>query len=245
MDVITSTRNDRVQSAVRLHRRRDRRIQDATIIEGPNVLALAIDAGVVVRDAFYLADDQASPQLLDGRGVFVSEEVLARVSDTEHPRGPVVVIERPAPELTGRDTLVMVGVKEPGNAGTIVRTAAAFAFDVLATPDTVDVWSPKVLRAGAGAHFITPVVTTGSSWMEDLGRMGIAAAALVVDGGTPLEALDNSPIALLVGEETAGLSPAIVENATHRVTFLMPGGTESLNAAVAAAIAMYERAKHR
>ena len=216
-----------------------------TLIEGPVVLAEALKATVTIRDAFYLDDDVASVEALEVRGAAVSREVLTRVSATEHPRGPVVVIDRPQTTLTGRDTLVMVGVREPGNAGTMIRTAAAFGFDVLATPDTVDVWAPKVVRAGAGAHFITNVVVAGSSWQLDLERAGMTSAALVVSGGDQFDQLPSSPVALLVGEEAAGLPGDVVGAAPHRVSFQMPGGTESLNVAVAAAIALYERTRSR
>jgi TrmH family RNA methyltransferase len=242
--MITSTQNPRVQAAARLHRRRNRSATGHTLIEGPSVVGDAMAAGVTIVDAFYLEDDDHSARVLGDIGVAVSPQVLAKVAPTEHPRGPVAVIAIPGATLEGRDTIVVVCVREPGNAGTIIRTAAGLGYDVLATPGTVDVWSPKVLRAGAGGHFLTSVVTAGPEWLGQCRAAGLRLAALVADGGSDVPAREE-PMALLVGEEAAGLPEDVVADSDDLVTLPMPGGTESLNAAIAAAIAMYERWKTR
>lgn len=243
--MITSVRNPRVQAAARLHKKRTRLATGHTLLEGPGPVGEAVAAGVTVVDAFYAPDDDAARADLGDVGVVVSPEVLARIAATEHPRGPVAVIATPPSSIAAGDLLVLVGLGDPGNAGTMIRSAAAFGFGIVATPGTVDLWAPKVLRAGAGAHFRTPIATAGPAWTELVRARDRRIGALVVSGGAVLEDLDAAPVALLVGEEASGLPDAVVREADLELSIAMPGGTESLNAAVAASIAMYVRSRHR
>ena len=164
--------------------------------------------------------------------VRVTQAVLDRLAPTEHPRGPVAVVAIPEPEDPGPRVVVLDGLADPGNAGTVVRTAAAFGVGVAATPGTVDLWSPKVLRAAAGAHFRTNI---GPVDAADY----VTIATVPTGGLDPRDVHPGPTWALLVGEEAAGLPDDVVAAADHRVTIPMPGGIESLNAAVSAAIMLY------
>lgn len=242
MEPVRSPRNPKVAEADRLHRARDRRSTGQTLLEGPNLLAEAVSAGVSVRRVFALASDDVAAELAHAAGaelVEVEPAVLDRLASTETPRGPVAVVDVPPAGESRRDAVV-VSVTDPGNAGTIIRTAAAFGFDVVTSAGAVDLWAPKVLRAGAGAHFRTVLA----------GETGAAGIATVVAGGIDParlgEVLDPAcPYAVLVGSEAHGLGQEQVAAAEVAVTIPMPGGTESLNAAVAAAIVMYEVARWR
>ncbi len=247
MQPVRSPRNPRVAGAVRLHRVRERRATGRTLIEGPHLLTEAVAAGTAVTTVFVLPDDtdSARPAAAAGAEVLVvTEEVLARAAPTRHPRGPLAVIEIPRGHTAGdRPTVVLWGVGDPGNAGSIIRSAAAFGFDVIAGPDTTDCWSPKVLRAGAGAHFRTTVEVGGSLSLAELTGRGFTTVAAVVQGGVAPERLrDGRPalLAVLVGDEAHGLPSDVAAGADRRVTIAMPGGVESLNAAVSAAILLYE-----
>lgn len=242
MEPVRSPRNPKVAEAGRLHRARDRRATGLTLLEGPNLLAEAVAAGVRVKRVFALGSDGAAAESARTAGaelVVVEQPVLDRLASTGSPRGPVAVIEVPPTGHCSRDVVVM-SVTDPGNAGTIVRTAAAFGFDVVTTDGAVDLWSPKVLRAGAGAHFRTVLA----------GEANAAGIATVVEGGVDPARLGTvldptRPYAVLVGAEAHGLEAGAVSGAEVAVTIPMPGGTESLNAAVAAAIVMYEVARWR
>ncbi len=234
---VRSTRNPRVVAASRLHRARERRETGRTLLEGPHVVADAIAAGVRIVEMFVGCDDAEGLELAARAGVtpvLLEPHVLGRVAGTETPRGPVAVIDAPAAGHVRRDA-VIIEVTDPGNAGTILRSAAAFGLDVVAVEGSTDLWSPKVLRAAAGAHFHTTIGDVGPQ----------ATIATVVDGGVaPWDlgsVLDRDQTwAVLVGSEAHGLDRVRVERADVLVTIPMPGGTESLNAAVAAAIVMYE-----
>ena len=242
MEPVRSPRNAKVAEANRLRRARDRRATCLTLLEGPHVLEEAEGAGDDIRRIFALADDAAADDAARRSGaelVIVEQAVLDRLAPTESPRGPIAVMAIPPP-ATGRADTVVMAVTDPGNAGTIIRTAAAFGFDVSATGGAVDVWSPKVVRAGAGAHFRTRFV-------QEIPSAGIAT---VVSGGIAPRDLASEldperSWAVLVGSEAHGLARDLADSAAVRVTIPMPGGTESLNAAVAAAIVMYEVAEWR
>lgn len=237
MEPIRSPRNRAVFEAARLHRPGDRRRFGRTLVEGPHVLAEAIAAGVVVRQTFHLADvaDHDWPNPTP-----VTDVVLARVAGTEHPRGPVAVIDIPAPvpPPTDRSVLVLWGVADPGNVGTMIRSAAAFGLGVGIGPETADPWGPKVLRSAAGAHFLIPIsIVTAPGDLT-----GHRLAATVTQGGIDPRSLEAGPWAVIIGSEAHGLDPEVVAAADSLVSIPMPGRTESLNAAVAASIIAYELA---
>ncbi|MEX1271440.1 MAG: RNA methyltransferase, partial [Acidimicrobiia bacterium] len=139
MEPVRSTRNPRVTAAARLRRARERKRLGLTLLEGPHLLEEALAAGAEVLEVFGLG----SPQPAVPNWVEVTEDVLIRLADTESPRGPVAVMRIPPAVTATRDHLVL-GVSDPGNAGTLIRTAAAFGLDVAFGSDAVDPWSPKV-----------------------------------------------------------------------------------------------------
>lgn len=238
-------RNRRVVETAKLHRARERHDRGLTVIEGPNLLREALSNGVTVRVVFALPDDGATLSLADAHGfelLMVDAQALARVAGTKTPRGPVAVIEIPEEKDTDPPGLLVAwGASDPGNVGTLIRTAAGFGWDFGHTDGTADPWSPKVLRAGAGGHFRAGIRTVDS--VASLVAAGYVAVATIVAGGAPPTALGPGRYAVLIGEESSGLPPDVVEESVVRVTIPMPGGLESLNAAMAAGIIVYELSK--
>ncbi len=167
--------------------------------------------------------------------MLVDDRALERLSGTKSPVGPVAVVEIPPPgDPADRDVIVSVGVSDPGNVGTLIRTAASFGMAFAYTPGTADPWAPKTLRAGAAGQFQTPIFP-----IADPVELGCAMVAMVVRGGVPPEEVDIGRMAILVGEEASGLPDEIVEQASVKVSIPTSGETESLNAAVAAGIVAY------
>lgn len=231
MEPIRTHRAKSVVDAARLHRARERAERGLTIVEGPDLIRDVTSAGAVVRAVFALegtATVSATP---------VDQRALERLAGTKNPRGPIAVVEIPVEWLDRtRNLVVSVGVSDPGNVGTMIRTAAAFGWGFAYMEGSADPWAPKTIRAGAGGQFQTSVARIGS--LAEIGEWSTVAA--VVAGGDPPNDIDSGPVALLIGEEAGGLADWIVERADHRLTIPTPGPTESLNAAVAAGIAVYE-----
>ena len=248
--MITSTRNPRVNEVRKLKRRRERAATGLTTVDGPNLLHEAIEAGVVVREIFALPSDDEAGLAAENAGTGVTEvsvDVLNRLAASVSPRGPVAVIEIPRQhEIQPIDSIVLWEMSDPGNAGTVIRSAAAFGFQVLATEGSVDLWAPKVIRAGVGGHFRAPLVESVPADLAVFDRAGLVPLATASDGVDigKVDLSDKAPVAFVVGNEAHGLPDSLTSRATT-VALSMPGGTESLNAGVSAGIFMYLRMSRR
>jgi TrmH family RNA methyltransferase len=180
----------------------------------------------------------------------VSDSVMQAMSDTKTPQGVLAVlgvVDIPLPEYLSF-VLILDGVRDPGNLGAILRSAAASGVDgVVLTPGSVEIYSPKVLRAAMGAHFRLPVQQF--DW-EGIKRMlhtaGLRTFMAEVGGGTRYDQADfKTPLALVIGSEAAGASPALQELADERIYIPMVRAVESLNAANAAAVLLFEVVRQR
>jgi TrmH family RNA methyltransferase len=237
---IESTTNPRVKEVRRLHRSRERRRVGRTILEGPTLVAASLDAGTVPLVLYTIAGGPPTDEAREaGTEILaVSEAVLNAMSTTAHPQDPVAVVPIPDDdELDDRPVLALVDVSDPGNTGTLIRSATAFGWQV-AIVGGVDPWSPKVLRAGMGAHFAGSVVV-----LDDPGRLfeePRTTIATVVSGGDPPARMAGLQSAVLfVGNEARGLPEMLVRRCDRAMTIPMDGGFESLNAATAGSLAMY------
>lgn len=243
-----------------LHQRPARRAEGVFVIEGANVVGTALSAGAEL-EALYAAPEAATacPELLEraeGAGLpvfWLADGVLERVSDTVTPQ-PVLAVARRRPvslaEMADADLLVVgIDVRDPGNAGTLVRSAeAAGAQGVVFCRGSVDVTNPKTVRASAGALFHVPVVEGRDPQevlgvLEDLGLVRIGATAR---GGDPPDRADlTGRVALVFGNEAHGLPAGIDGSLDQKVTIPMSGRAESLNLGMAAAILLYETRRQR
>ena len=236
---ISSRSNPSVTRAAKLHQRKYRRDTGLTLIEGPHLLAAALGAEAEIELVFALEEDAETAEAAGLELLLtVTQPVLERIAGTEHPRGPVAVLKAESRPLQRPHALALWQVSDPGNVGTLIRTAAAFELDLLVGPDTADVWSPKVLRSAAGGHFAIGMDDFKSA--AHLKAMDYRViASLPAEGSSPTEIDTGTRSALIVGSEAHGLPPEVVDVADDVVVLAMPGGTESLNAGVAGSILAY------
>ncbi len=258
--MLTSSHNPRVR-AVRdlLDRRQAREDSRRFVVEGVRLVEAALDAGARPVATFYAADLAATSRgaaLLTrlraaGEAVEVSDHVLRALSDTQTPQGVVVVVpfldwSARAPGGAAPLILVVDGVRDPGNLGSLLRSAAAAGVDrVLLAPGGVDLYNPKVVRAGMGAHFLLPI--TSLDWDAVAGAMmGLTARAATADAPLAYDRVDwTAPSALLIGGEAEGVSVAGLRLARETVAIPMRAGVESLNAAMAGTVILFEAARQR
>jgi TrmH family RNA methyltransferase len=186
--------------------------------------------------------------------VELTPAVFASAVETESPQGIAALVEPPRfsldDALAGAHPLVVIaaGLQDPGNLGTLIRSAEAFgASGILALAGTVSVWNSKVLRASAGSAFRIPVVYERPAKVFDaLAARRIPVLAAVQSDAVPCsQAKLAGAAAILIGNEGSGLSAELLEHARDRISVPMPGAVESLNAAVAASILLYEAARQR
>ncbi len=254
--MITSTRNAKVALVrILLGRARERREQQVFVVEGVRLVEEALAAGWTFRFVLYggylSKRGQSLIEKLKAKKVDVEqldEKILASLSETESSQGLLAVLEYkvlPPPEVPSF-VLVLDQIRDPGNLGTLLRTAeAAGAQLVLLLPGTTDAFAPKVVRAGMGAHFRLPIL---SSSLDDLREQlkGLNVFLAEMEGGDELWQADfRMKLALIIGGEAEGASARVREQATRRVHIPMPGKSESLNAAVAGAILMFEVVRQR
>ncbi|RDV82469.1 TrmH family RNA methyltransferase [Ammonifex thiophilus] len=262
MLTVLGKHNPRVKALLRLAQKKGREKTGEFLVEGPHLVAEALRYGKV--KALYLTPEFASSpegeeliRAAEARKVEIfglPPQLLARAAATATPQGVLAVVEIPSTPLSSLlqaelPLLVVVdGLQDPGNLGAIVRTAQAVAATgVVALKDSVDPFHPRAVRATAGAIFRLPVVK-GPSAEELLPLLREAGIELVMadpHGGVPFYAHSFlAPTALIIGSEGRGPGPVWSAHA-HRVHIPMPGGTESLNAAIAAALLLYEAARQR
>lgn len=187
--------------------------------------------------------------LIEGREVLALAENLFRdIACVETPSGILAVVPIPAsstPDLTV-DTVLLDGVQDPGNVGTLLRTAAAGGFrQVLLSSDCAGVWSPKVLRAGQGAHFALSLLEEADLAAFLKAYQGTAAITQLHDAVSLFDAPLQGAMAWVFGSEGQGVRPEVSAAAPLKVRIPMPGVAESLNVAAAAAVCLFETVRRR
>lgn len=249
MSVLSSRDNPRVRRWTRLARDpRLRRKEGRALIEGPHLLAAALEHGcrplAVIATEEGVADAEISRLIGQSgiRPVLLTKGVFRSVVDAESPRGLAAEIAIPPAKAAGGSTTVFLeGVQDPSNVGAIVRSAAAFGVGrVVLDQACADPWSPKALRAGMGGHFALQVSEAKDLAAEIEAFKGTVACTVPRGGVTLGEALLDRNLAWIFGGEGRGLSDETMRRADLRVTIPMAAGTESLNVAAAAAICLYQ-----
>lgn len=256
--MITSTRNPKIQEIRALQSRAKRRREaGAFVLEGVRLVEEALAAGWPMQFVLYTQDLPARGLELVAHlkrgGVPVEEvspDVMLAASDTPSPQGILLVVDDGELDLPDALDLVLIldAIRDPGNLGTLLRSAAAAgAGTVLLGPGCVDAFAPKVLRAAMGAHFRLPIRELEwpaiASLVKDADlRVYLAEMAA---GQTYDQADLTSPVAFLIGGEADGPGQAARDLAYDGIYIPMPGETESLNAAIAGSVLLFEAARQR
>jgi TrmH family RNA methyltransferase len=237
--------------------RRARTDEREFVIEGTVAVRDALAAGVAISGV--LAGPDADSALLERaveRGIPVDRlerDVIERVADTTTPQPVLAVVpfvDQPLSHLRDASFVVVcAGVRDPGNAGTIIRTAEAAGADgVVCVDGSVDMYNPKTVRAAAGALFHVPIVAGGDpvAVLEQLRGWGVTTVGAVAHGGDDPFSVDLSRrVALVVGNEANGLDDAVEAALDERLTIPLQGRAESLNVSMATAVIAFEVARQR
>jgi TrmH family RNA methyltransferase len=259
--IVQSKQNARLKELRRALAHPGRSREGLAGIEGPNLIEEALRAGLRIPCVFAA---QGAEHLLDALALppeteilLLPADLLASALDTETPQ-PVAALVEPR-EWSWDDLLadqnnfapllvVLAGLQDPGNLGTILRSAEAFgAQGVLSLPGTVSAWNSKAVRASAGSVFRVPLLAVSAA--DGLARLREAQVRIwttVLRGAEAADQVDlTGPVALLIGNEGNGVPPELAAQADEAVTIPCPGPVESLNAAVAAGVLLYEASRQR
>ncbi len=250
MLTITSMQNPKVAFWRSLKTRAARQDAGLYVVEGFKMVGEALHAGLLetlLIDMDRLQEYQGLADSASCDVYAVSAHILAAVCDTKTPQGVAAIISLPIiPALCELGTRIVAldGVQDPGNVGTILRTADAAGFSgAILSAECADLYSPKCLRATMGSIFRMKAVVTPSlgDALEELIKTGYSLVSGEL-GGTPFyeRSKVNGNLCLVIGSEGNGVSQEVSQLCSHRLTLPMRGGAESLNAAVAAGIMMYD-----
>jgi len=257
--MITSPQNDRIKYIRALQSQsRIRRKEGRIALEGVRLIGDALMAGCVPEYVVYSPDAIATGK--PGEALYrellkhnvlcldAAPEVIAHAADTQTPQGILAVLPIPEPAIPPHRSLIVIldAVADPGNLGTILRTSAAAGADVVClAPGCVDPYNPKALRSGMGAHFRIPVVQ--QAWAEIAALVGDVPVYVADANGTHIyTAVDwTQPAAIIIGGEARGADASARQLASALIAIPMANQFESLNAAMAAAVLLFEVRRQR
>ena len=243
MTIITSKANSVVKNAKKLHRKKYRK--SAYLIEGWHLFEEAVQAGVTIEKIFAL-ESYREQLAAFSQTVWVSEDILLDLADSQTPQGIVAVVQKEEvgqADFSQGKFLFLEDVQDPGNVGTIIRTADAAGFTgVIVSDKSADIYSLKTLRSMQGSHFHLPIYRMSSqALLKETKEAGISVLATTLSKDSvdyrELPPIEN--FVLVMGNEGQGISPHMAESADQLVHISMKGQAESLNVAVAAGILIF------
>lgn len=256
--VITSIQNTLIKNIVQLQKKKSaRKKQGLFVVEG---IRAVNEIPVSVEVMHYITTPEVKGEeiknLVANKWIVVTEEIYKAISETQSPQGAMAIVKMPEYSLEEMHIkkdgfyLVLENLQDPGNLGTIIRTAHAFNVDgVFLTKGTVDLYSPKVVRATMSSLFHVPVIMDYeiSEYMHALNSAGITTYAthLSDTAKSIYETKFEGGVALIIGNEGNGISDEVKKTVEKHIIIPMPGGCESLNASVATSICLYEVMRQR
>jgi TrmH family RNA methyltransferase len=257
MEHIASRQNTLIKYVRKLAESKRARAQHAQVLaEGVHLLQMLLAAGgqpEIIVLAERVSHDREVHTLLtqcpEARVVAVPDLLFDQLALTDSPSGLLAISAQPAlerPMDLGQDTLVLDRVQDPGNVGSLIRTAVAAGIrQMVLSPGCADPWSPRCLRAAQGAQWLSTVLAD-VDLKDFLKAYSGTIAATLLEGGSLLYTHDlRQPTAWLFGNEGQGVDPALAAQASQRLTIPMPGGMESLNVNAAAAVCLFEQVRQR
>lgn len=255
--MITSSQNSKIKLVrALLGRAKERREANAFVVEGVRLVEEAETRDWRLQFALYDGSlSQRGKMIIDrliSRGIEVeeiSESLMKSMSDTDHPQGILAVLEIISLPISSLLNFVLIPdqIRDPGNLGTLLRSAAATGVQaVLLPPETTDAFAPKVVRSGMGAHFRLPIRSMTWEEIEQICKSANLQMYIAdMDGISCWKTDLRQPVALVVGSEAEGASAEARKLATQKISIPMAGSVESLNAGVAGSVLMFEVVRQR
>ena len=262
--MITSSSNTIIKEIKSLHRKKDRWAKNSFFVEGIRGVEDCIKSGIRVEYLVYsdmLLSTNGGQQLLeeisykDYKIYYISDKLFKEVSDTEKPQGILAVVKLHLKNikealLEKNNFLVLLDrIQDPGNLGTIIRTADAFgANGVIVTEGCVDVFNPKTIRSTMGSIFHVPIIYYGciKEAIRDLKAYNIKIITTSLAAKKYSYEIDfNTSFSLVIGNEASGVSEEVIEASDSLIKIPMTGQAESLNAAIASSVIMYEALRQK
>ncbi|MCG7338751.1 RNA methyltransferase [Staphylococcus sp. ACRSN] len=242
MEMITSAQNSKVKNANKLKKKKDRDKTGQALIEGYHLIEEAFQSQLKIKQLFIVDTSRIGNELIDyaEEAFEINLKVAEALSGTVTPQGFFAVIEKPNYETTAAKQVLLIDrIQDPGNLGTLIRTADAAGIDLIVLEKgTADPYQDKVLRASQGSVFHLPIVTESLSDFIDTFDGTVYGTALE-DAVSYHEVKPKENFALLLGNEGEGVSQQLLDQTTQNLTIPIYGKAESLNVAIAGSILIY------
>lgn len=242
--MITSVKNQLIKNWAKLKRRKYRKKQERFIVEGEHLVEEALNSEWEVETIVIEAGFEPSFDLTDQHIEYVSDHVFSSLAQTKAPQGILAIVKMKIfHDYPLNRLLLLDAVQDPGNLGTMIRTADAAGFDAIIMGDgTVDLYNDKVIRASQGSIFHMPIIQ--SNLETELGRLkksDVTICASTLERAVPVQTIDwPEKVALIVGNEGSGINQELINNSDLLVHIPIYGKAESLNVSIAAGIMMYQ-----
>lgn len=263
-EMITSSSNSIIKEVKSLHRKKDRWMKKSFFVEGVRAVKDCINSNSNIAHLVYsdmLFSIKGGKELFDELSqenyklIYISDKLFGEISDTEKPQGILAIVHFDFKKLNdivkekGNFLILLDRVQDPGNMGTIIRTADAFGSNgVIVTEGCVDIFNPKTIRSTMGSIFHIPLLYYGSTneAIKDLRDNGITVITTSLDAKEHCFDVDfKRDFALIIGNEASGVSDEVIDDSDLLIKIPMPGDAESLNAAIASSVIMYEVLRQR
>lgn len=255
--IIQSAQNNELKHIARLiNQARYRHQNQLAVLEGVHLIEIFTQSGYEINELYLPKQYYQRPEILalmntipSDRITLIAEHLLAKISDLTSSKEPIAIVTTPKRKknTSYQDAIILERIQDPGNVGTILRTALAAGINyVVLSKETCDVWSPKVLRSAMGAHAYLDLITVDrlSDWLADYPHP--IYATTLNSKAHNLFTLDlRQPAGWLFGNEGTGLSAEILQIVAQHIIIPMAGHTESLNVAMAATVCLFEQYRQR
>lgn len=239
MKIIKSRNNPIIKKICSLHTKKGRQQARQCIAEGTRTIEALINSSVALVQLYVTEGLSVNLPIPTQKITYVSAEVMEKISSTKSPSGYLGVYTIPTHNLENLTTaVVLADISDPGNMGTLIRSAASMNIKYVLCVQGTDPWSPKVIQASAGSIGMIKIIEC--SWSELITiKKDTSLCALVVKGGKKPQELRLKNMILVIGNEAHGIPKEWLNDCAEKCTLSMPGNTESLNAAIAGSIALY------
>lgn len=255
MEIIRSRQNPLVKQLIKLaDSRRERLKSQQSLLLGTHLMQAALESGVPLQRLLVCEGHEQRPEIaallrdVNVTATLLDQALFSLIEQAPSSAGIMALMAIPPAPPLRRDgcCLLLEGVQDPGNVGSLLRTAVAAGVDqVWLTPGCADIWSPKVLRAGMGAHFLASLVERVDITVALEGFGGPLLVTSLEESRSLYDCDLRGDLVLALGSEGGGASPALLARAFERVRIPMAGPIESLNVAAAGAICLFERLRQQ
>lgn len=244
MQEITSVSNSKIKEYSKLLQKKYREKSCLFIVEGKKAYEEILNANIKIEDVF--VTDSCKNQINDNHATFVTEAVIKKLCSTDSPSNIVTIAHKQPNDISivkNNNIFLIENIKDAGNLGTIIRSAAAFGFEnILLIGNTIDIYNPKVIRSSAGNFFKVKVITTDISTLKNQFKdYNYIATALASNAQiTPAQIDTQAKNIIMFGSEATGLTQGLIDLANKNLLIPMKNDVESLNLSTAVSVTMYQ-----